>query len=224
VSAAPEQLLETIVRAGDVEACLAFFADMPENERRKLAPLARQVLREGDGDDEPFAPCERVALLATASLTEVKRFRHKVLPGWLEDDFEPERRILENRRPAWLQSWCKWALEKGYRGWPLVRALVRDGACPPPETDMYVLGMIQGVHANNWNRSVLAGLRDDPELLENEVWRLFEIKAGTMLRFMPLANVPSPDAKTRDGPELCVNCQTKAALTATACWTPASPP
>jgi len=184
VSSTPEQALEDVVRAGNVEACLAFFADMPEKERRKLAPRARQLLREPEENSlDPwegrFAPCERVAVLATASLTEIRRFRNKVLPGWREDNFEPEYRTLENRRPAWLQSWCKWTLDKGYRVWPLVRTLVRNGACPPPDTDMYVLRMILGVRTFSQDWSVLDGLRDDPDLLENEVWRLFEIEGNS---------------------------------------------
>ena len=169
--------LERIVRSGNVARCLEFFADMPEKERRQLAPLARRLFRERE--EGPFDPCQRIAVLATASLTEIKRFRDDVLPGRRSDGFDAEYAVLENRRPAWLLSWCTWTLESRFACWPLVRRLVRDGICPEPDTDQYVLSMISGAIGWPNHHSVLDTLRSDPELLDNMVWRLFEIEGNS---------------------------------------------
>lgn len=174
MSAAPGQTLERTIRSGDVERCLAFFSAMPEKERRKLAPLASRLFR--DRDIDPFNPCRRIAVLATASLTEIKRFRDHVLPHWRSDDFDADCRVLRDRQPAWLRSWCAWLLEREFGRWDFIRRLVRDGICPAPDTDAYVLGAIGGVRNLGQESTVLSGLRSDPAILDELVWRLFEVE------------------------------------------------
>jgi hypothetical protein len=60
-------------------------------------------------------------------------------------------------------------------GWKRVRQLVRDGAIPRPECDEYYLGML------NYFIDCQALVRDDPDLLEHEIWRLFEIEGTQQL-------------------------------------------
>ena len=64
----------------------------------------------------------------------------------------------------------------------LVRRAVREGLIEPPEGDQYIRGLVSGV---SWTdagfpalHSTYEGLLADPELLENEVWQLFEIDLG----------------------------------------------
>ena len=63
------------------------------------------------------------------------------------------------------------------RWWPLVRRLVRQGLCRAPQTDHYVLGMIVGVCPYyESKKTIYDALLDDPDLLQNDVWRLFEVE------------------------------------------------
>jgi len=69
-------------------------------------------------------------------------------------------------------------------GWPLVRRAVREGLIDPPEDDAYITGMVFGFgEATRLDdlESTYRGLVADPVLLENEVWRLFEVDAASEL-------------------------------------------
>ena len=177
MSATREEMLEEIVRAGSVERCLAFFEGMPEKERAKFAPLTTRMLRENDSG--PFVQCQRVAVLASASLGQVKRFGLDVISSDHRYDREPEFAALRDRKPAWLQAWAEWILEQWFWEWRFVRMLIREGLCEAPDSDMYVLGMIYGARDIQHGHSALEGLRKDPELLDDMVWRLFEVQGNS---------------------------------------------
>jgi hypothetical protein len=55
-------------------------------------------------------------------------------------------------------------------GWKRVRQLVRDGEISRPECDEYYLGML------SYHIDCFRLVRDDPALLEHEIWPLFEIE------------------------------------------------
>ncbi len=171
-----EEVLEEIIRSGDVERCVTFFTDMPEKERKKLAPLTIRFLRASDSG--PFVQCQRVAVLATASLAQLKRFGPEVISSSYDYDIDPEIETLCDRKPEWLWDWCEWLLQRFEWEWKFVRRLVRRGACETPDTDNYVLGMSWGLTGRN--TTILDGLRNDPELLPL-VWRLFEVEGFTPL-------------------------------------------
>lgn len=87
--------------------------------------------------------------------------------------------ILEARRPDWLPKWAEHHLDAAQMGstWGVVRQLVISGALPRPTSDRYIRGMIQGragafVHGVD---SVRKALEIDRGLLEDEIWRIFEI-------------------------------------------------
>lgn len=82
---------------------------------------------------------------------------------------ERETAALENLHPP--QSRAELIRYLGEPlGWKKVRQLVRTGAMPRPDCDEYYLGML------NYFIDCRALVRDDPELLEHEAWRLFEIE------------------------------------------------
>jgi hypothetical protein len=98
--------------------------------------------------------------------------------------------VLVDRRPDWLAAWVEWLCDRpgGWPSffWPQIRRLVREGLCPVPAHDNYILGMVGGIHrmidddGPFWGRhdggDIALGLKSDPGLLENEVWRLFEVE------------------------------------------------
>lgn len=178
MSESREEQLQEVVRSGDVVSCVDFFKGMPEKERKKLAPLAVRLL--GERESGPYIQCQRVAVLATASLAQVKRFGPDIISSSRWYDIDAEIETLHDRRPDWLQKWCEWFLDRFFWNWSLVRRLIREGLCEPPGTEMYVLGMIPGVRDNESEHEVLSGLRKDPELLDSMVWRLFEIQGNSI--------------------------------------------
>jgi Family of unknown function (DUF6493) len=69
-------------------------------------------------------------------------------------------------------------------GWPLVRRAVREGVIDRPDDDAYITGMVFGVgEAGSLEdiESTYRRLVADPDLLEHEVWRLFEVDASSEL-------------------------------------------
>jgi hypothetical protein len=113
-----------------------------------------------------------VAVQAACSLSDLKQLGVRALPA---EDLHFE--IISARRPVWLDDWAKWLCEAVPHRWPLVRRFVRQGLCRAPETDHYVLGMIVGVCVFHDNKNTIySALLEDPALLEQDVWRLFEVE------------------------------------------------
>jgi hypothetical protein len=183
--------LERLVCDGNARGCVELFAEMPEEERRSLAPHARRLLKESwqalEDDPNRFSAkanstlqevtdCAARALWATASPSEMKKLGWRARPGRNDEDC---LRIMANRRPAWLQDWCAWLLEEWPFCWTLVRQFVKQGLCDPPETDGYVLGMLacMGTYSRD-DRPIAKALESERDLLEGLFWRLFEVEGG----------------------------------------------
>jgi len=182
----PEGLEDAILR-GDRHRCLALLSGAPETERRAAAPVAIRwfcaahdlrsgnvtedaaVLARSDSGPDEIHMAADVATLGTASLTELKGLKGRALlfnrPAW---------EALADRKPSWLAEWCRWVLAQGRWSWHQVRQLVRAGLIPRPEEDAYITALIGHLGKS----SALELLRNDPGLLEHEVWRLFEIEGG----------------------------------------------
>jgi hypothetical protein len=82
--------------------------------------------------------------------------------------------VLRDRRPAWLGKWAQWLCERAVlRYWPSIYALEREGLCPRPSADGWVLGFLQRLGTSLGE--VLAALDNDPELITGPLWRIFEV-------------------------------------------------
>jgi len=95
--------------------------------------------------------------------------------------------ILKERRPEWLERWVNKEIDATGRGlvhWGLLRRLVREGLCPKPRSDNYILGMLGGVVHSDLKRSLKDNLLNDEALLADEIWRIFEISPvrGTIIQ------------------------------------------
>jgi hypothetical protein len=166
-----EQLADILSR-GDVAACLAFCATLSEAERREHS---RQVLawlkQDSAAGPKPLSPAAAAAVHATCSLAQLKKLGWQALPQ-AEHTFE----VMAARRPEWLDDWAEWLLELQAHNWPLVRRLIRVGLCRRPRTERYVLGLIVGLCPFYEQRTIYEALLDDPELLQEDIWRLFEVE------------------------------------------------
>jgi Family of unknown function (DUF6493) len=178
-----QEQLAALLEKGDTKACLRFFAPLSEKERQAYASqvgtwfksLSKNAFLEtapGTFQRNVLLEAAEVAVQACCSLGDLKHLGARALP-LNELQFE----IFTARRPVWLDAWTRWLCEAAPLRWPLVRRFVRQGLCRAPETDHYVLGMIVGVCAYHDNKNTLySALQEDRELLEKDVWRLFEVE------------------------------------------------
>lgn len=169
-----EKPLLQAIDAANRAACVRLLEPLDEKARRLLQPAVATRAAELDAElSEHFDSrrrqilnryeVARLALLGTASLTELKKASPWPLP---ESDAV---QVLASRRPAWVADWADAELTKRTWSWPLVRALVRGKLIPKPATEAYALGLIAA--PKNSPRELL---KNDPPLLEDELWRLFE--------------------------------------------------
>jgi len=92
--------------------------------------------------------------------------------------------ILTDRRPEWIDDWVEARLEDEWQGidWGPLRTMIKTGLCRKPASPGYIQLMTDRL-PDSWSftgedreymplsRKLLA----DPELLDDEVWRLFEV-------------------------------------------------
>jgi Family of unknown function (DUF6493) len=175
--------LKAILEAGDVEACIAYFEHATEQERKAVAAQALEWYALQDknwyvadgptsGRTNPLLGAADAAVLASCSLGQLKKRGRNLRMS--DTDF----RVLAARKPDWITDYAGWSLEKLPAIWPAVRRLERAGLCRRPDTDHYVLGLIQCVAPWGVMPSVHEALLSDPELLEREVWHLFEVEGS----------------------------------------------
>jgi hypothetical protein len=174
-----DELLAAI-EAGDEQTCVRLLKGQDERARRELYPAVAQKIEEIDAafksDFGPSRPqifrrhaAAHLAMLGTATLGEIKKTGPWRLHG------EAARAILTGRRPSWLAEWAEFELEKNFRNWAVVRALVRDGLIPKPASDFYILGMIAAPDRHLPPRQFI---ERDRGLLDDEVWRLFQCEGS----------------------------------------------
>jgi hypothetical protein len=198
--------LQALLDAGDAEGCIRLFANASEAERRAVAKTAADqlaALTADSPDGLTYAPraasdlnaeaiarwrvlqprrvrAGQVAVLATATSRELKKFGQRCLPS-AEDAIA----VLSARRPSWVGEWAEAILTSarldsgsaaGVCLWSLVRALIREGFCARPAGSRYFHAFIAGVSACSFEqeRTIRDLLVEDPALLDDEVWRIFE--------------------------------------------------
>ena len=167
------------IDTADAETCVRALAGLNEESRRALHPAVAERIEKLDAQLQDFSSpsrervwkaysVARVALLGVATLGELQKIRTWTFFG---ADETASMAILTERRPNWLLDWAEFELTRNFRNWRLVRALVRGGFIPRPATESYILGMIAAPDRRTSPRELLD---EDRELLQHELWRLFE--------------------------------------------------
>ncbi len=194
-----EGLEAMLSQPDNVAACVQYFKQASAENRRSLAPVAlawyRAVhaawLRDDHKPKVNLPPDVRphqlidgvaVAVFATATAAELRRlprFNQFDWPLSLDVLFE----VLADRRPDWLDEWTETAVEQRPDCWSLVRRLARAGLCRRSDSDAYIVGMLAGLDNPLENRTIRDNLLDDAELLDHEIWRLFEVQRGNGMNF-----------------------------------------
>jgi hypothetical protein len=178
--------LETIVRAGDAQKLLDALSEVTESARPKLAKVAVALVRTpGSGDHwavNHASCCAHLAVIGLGSWEQVKRLNRGQTHFRSNDiylyDWIPE--FLKARRPDWIERWVSLQLADEFNpAWVTVRTLIRAGLCPTPTDDNYIIKMVHG-YWDEWladkNWQLVDSLRADPGLLEDEIWRLFQVE------------------------------------------------
>ncbi len=166
------------LQAGDETAIARSLVGANEAERQALYPLAADWDKQNELKLEHFrnnsflSVSERrtalgAALLGTATLARIKRV--KFAPSSSQAKFD----ILSERKPDWLEDWAGRELSDTNPDWIAVRMLVRAGCLTRPTGHDYISAMVQRLAGNAPEL-----LREDPDLLNHEVWRMFEVEGG----------------------------------------------
>ncbi|MEO1457187.1 MAG: DUF6493 family protein [Pseudomonadota bacterium] len=198
-----ERLTE-IVRNETAQACIDYLAGYAFEQRRPVAKHAAQLLKTVDEEhfdhilNKPSAgtgarnatldqlQIARVAVVATATLAELKRHAWRACP---------EQHLLVmlvgRMRHPWFDDWAEALLEDNPYLFPSVWALWNEGLCRKPQGPAYTLGLIvcqrdgfwPGLAVPHWRQAGLPGprplskrLRLAPGVLEEDIWRFFEIE------------------------------------------------
>lgn len=161
--------MQSAIDNADAAHCADLIRGLDEKSRRTLYPsIAERIDNQCHGKSQEVA---RLALLGTATLGELK----KAGPWWPYPESEQfAQHILSDRRPPWLADWADATLTENFRAWPLVRRLVREGVLRKPQTEFYTLGMI---HAPR-NLTARQLLEQDPDLIADQLWCLFECEGS----------------------------------------------
>lgn len=168
----PAEALRAAAASGDEAAVRGILAGLTEADRAELAPVAREIVAAVAKKGIDAVGSLGTALLlayGTLPVSEIRKlgWRTNHTPRHLED-------VLRRRSPDRLGPIVEHLLDDvGARAWQAVRTLVREGTIPRPDRPSYTIAMLAGT------RYGAADLvTDDPGLLEDEVWRLFEVEGG----------------------------------------------
>jgi hypothetical protein len=170
--------LTKAVRGGDAERVRDLIVDASEKERRSAADEMERLLLSRDGKKSLAS----LAFLGTATAREVTTW------GWAASeaaDIDVVPDVLAARGRAFVETLVRALAREDVPLWRLIRVAVRAGIVERPDDEGWICGMIDGV--GGWGRrrleSVYEGLLADPVLLEDEVWRIFEVDCGSDLRW-----------------------------------------
>lgn len=176
-------------RHGDVAAVGREVNELSEAERRKLASRVLRLLREVresyigrvrqqpwpyTGDPESVMRATQTLFLAVATAAEVRKAGPWGVP--------PTQLAIETlkHRPAVVAELVDAIADMPPTRWnsqfAVMRTLAREGVIEPPANPGYILAMINGLARPRG--TILEALREDPGLLEYEVWRLFEVEGA----------------------------------------------
>ncbi|MBL8173076.1 MAG: hypothetical protein JNK48_00315 [Bryobacterales bacterium] len=166
--------LEAAVHAGDAARSEKLLAGLSEGERKGAAGRMLELLREyyrflevAPGVHSrriPQSNAATVAVLGTASLAVLKK---TVMASTY-----PVHGVLAERKPEWLAEWAEATFERG--GQPFfrdIRRLIRDGVLAKPRSEGYIRAFIGSLMEPLENL-----VAREPDLLEYEIWRLFEVE------------------------------------------------
>lgn len=167
--------LRAAAKAGDAERVVTLVEGATEKERRE----ANKAIGGRSGMPRESAAW-RLAWVGTATAREATTW-------WFmfgEVPTEQLLRVVGARGKQFLDTLVRAFERDRFGSWPVIRGAVKQGLIGVPEPSAYARALVNGVRLRgSWWRedAVYAGLLADPELLEEDVWRIFEVDASQEL-------------------------------------------
>jgi uncharacterized protein DUF6493 len=172
------EALTEAIRADETRRVRDLVVSAPEKERRAAAKAVEGLLFVGDYSRRNAA---RLAFLGTATARRVSRW------AWVVGEAGGEEVVYEvvaARGRGFVETLARaMARQEATPFWRLVRRAVREGLIERPDEDGYTRGLVSHVGEPDIRSvdRVYRGLLADEELLEDEVWRIFEVDCGREL-------------------------------------------
>jgi len=189
----PEALEKLVLSPGDPWELQRAFADLDEKARAKLSPTAQRLSRQFP------IHATTLALVAVGPLSAVKKRGIHIWPH-----AQVAERILENRRPDWLDDLITHELDQDFTwlAFPTIRAWVKAGVCRKPTVDGYyrrLAGHLMRVRSAGRDSPpappISHQLLEDPDLLE-DVPGIFKVETIAFNTNSWLRNAGGPDYET----------------------------
>ena len=160
----------------------------PRRRSRLLVATCRDVINKGPwlvgGHTPDQMNAAAIAFTTYASVADLRRMRSAWL---LPRDHELARRLIAARDQSFRDAWVEKGIENlDARAVRIARHLIATGAAHKPDSDAYTLALVSHPEAfdlssggDAWRRTnVIAVLRHNPDLLVDDVWRVFEVEGG----------------------------------------------
>ncbi len=95
-------------------------------------------------------------------------------------------KVIRDRRPSWLSAWVDHQLSAWWHrvfNWAVLRDLIRDGVCPKPSCDGYIELLADSAWGPQRGHKDKASslpelLLVEPDVLAEDIWRLFEVETS----------------------------------------------
>jgi len=203
----PDELQE-LVLAQDARPLIDALAPLDEQARKTLSKRAFELYQAaqeferkselskliGDAGRAAFRNAD-LAVLACCDGNKARRLQ------MFSPDEEGTLAMLLARKPAWINGWIEHHIEKRWvpgDWWAVVRGLVRAGVAERPRSATYINLMVNGIASRNWQKDAVhvplsTLLREDRELLETEIWQLFETDTRAFAMDYLAASGSKPD-------------------------------
>ncbi len=185
------EAFEEIIANGDLNGVRAFLSDTTDSERESFSPIAiRWYKKASKGEFKESIPgrfswewafgqlaieASALAVVATAKAEQLAKIDWQQLPDSKEDlDW------LATLKPRALENFGDVLMENRIARFYLVRDLLTRKLCRKPENDQYIVGLImagRGFYTKaSGNISLHDWLLANPDVLEEDIWRIFEIE------------------------------------------------
>ncbi|WP_298843607.1 DUF6493 family protein [uncultured Roseobacter sp.] len=154
---------------------LNLMSGMPWSDRRKHAKAVIRLFKDTISvfHNEPGRPKVKdddavvIAVLATATLSDLKALRLWQLPGKPRID-----EVLRVLQPDWVEEWVTDLIEHNPHIVPRLAPVWETGLCPRPTSDAFILGYYaQGYVSSD-------GELEEDVFFSTDVWRFFEVEGG----------------------------------------------
>lgn len=198
-----EERLVSLIVQGSTEALRDFLRSGEAKENRARLHTAAQKLhkeanafrmvREGDTfryvSGHPTDVAER-AFVAMVLTSTAAQFKNTKWGG--RDAFEIDIELAKQLSPDCLAPCLESLLEHNPRAYSRVREIVSAGLCSRPQTEQYAIGLI-AFKAHHEHRDItLNALRNSPEILNEDIWLLFETEGTGDISLAAIDKYSSP--------------------------------